>query len=232
MAGSEVSLVEIVNAGIGAALDGVYVARPGRVTAYDALTNTAVVKPMVKRAVYDVDDDERSFEELPEIPFVPIVFPRCGEFVVTLPVVVGDTVLLIFSDVSMGEWRESGQISEPVDARRHSIGWPSAIPGLFADSSPMSQDPVDVAARIAGMILGQHAGGARIEISPGEIKLGKDATDFVALASQVDASFTAIKDAFAAWTVVANDGGAALKTAWGTKVASIVATGASMTKAK
>ncbi len=36
-------------------------------------------------------------------------------------------------------------------------------------------------------------------------------TDFVALASKVDAQITALKDVFSSWTPVASDGGAALK---------------------
>ncbi len=47
--------------------------------------------------------------------------------------------------------------------------------------------------------IGEHAGNARIKITPANgpmphlIKLGKDATDFVALASKVDAIVAALK---------------------------------------
>lgn len=191
MAGEPISLWEAVHSGVTSALDEVFVARPGKVTAYDPITNTAVVKPMVKRALYSVDDDERSYEELPEIPFVPVIFPRAGAYAMTLPVGVGDTVLLVFCDVSLAEWRASGAVSEPVDARRHSIGWPVAIPGFFPDSSPMSPAVLDLAARVAGVVLGEHGGLGRIEITPTTIKLGAAALDFVALATPTQAGLAA-----------------------------------------
>ncbi len=56
-------------------------------------------------------------------------------------------------------------------------------------------------------------------------------SDFVALAAKVDDSFDAIKAAFSAWTPVANDGGAALKTSWSLHASDIVATGATRVKA-
>lgn len=46
----------------------------------------------------------------------------------------------------------------------------------------------------------------------GTLLLTSGASDFVALASLVNAQFTALKNAFNAWTPVPNDGGAALKT--------------------
>jgi hypothetical protein len=231
VAGEPLDLTEVVRTGTSAALDDVYVARPGKVTAYDPLTNTAVVKPMVKRALYAVDDDERSYEELPEIPFVPVAFPRAGDCVVTLPVAVGDTVLLVFCDVSLAEWRDSGELSEPVDARRHSLGWPTAIPGLFADNAPLSADPVDVAARVAGMVLGQHAGNGRIEITPSTIKLGKDATDYVALAAFVDDRISTIVSKFNAHTHAVS-GTAAAAVVVGQQVPAQTTVAATRTKAK
>lgn len=191
MAGTDPTLYESIQAGVGSAIDDIFVARPGKVTAYDALTNTAVVKPMVKRALYAVDDDTRTYEELPEIPFVSVIWPRAGDYVVTLPMQVGDSVLLVFCDVALAEWRADGALAEPADARRHSLGWPVAVPGFFPDSAPMSSDALDLAARIAGMIIGQHGGANRIEISSTGIKIGGDATDFVALATPTQAGLNA-----------------------------------------
>lgn len=191
MAGLVPSLTESISAGVGSAVDDVFVARAGKVTAYDAVTNTAFVKPMIKRAVYTVDEDERGFEELPEIPFVPVLWPRAGAYAVVLPLAVGDTVLLVFCDVSHAEWRVDGGVSEPADARRHSIGWPVAIPGFFPDSSPLSAAVLDVAARIAGAIIGEHGGNNRVEFTATGIKIGADAIDYVALATPTQAGLVA-----------------------------------------
>lgn len=190
-----------------------YVARPGKVTAYDPLTNTAVVQPMIKHALYK-GDGERVYEELPEIPFVPVLFPRASGYAITLPVATGDYVLLVFCDVSLAEWREGGDVSEPVDARRHSIGWPVAVPGFFPDVAPLSPNPLDVAARLAGMCMGADGGEDQVRFRGGKIELGHDAVtgqalDSMALASKVDALMNAIVNA----VIVPNDGGAAIKAA-------------------
>jgi hypothetical protein len=191
MAGAPVSLAELVTAGVESKTSELFVARPGRVTAYDSATNTAVVKPMVKHALYDLADGSRTFEELPEIPFVPVLFPRVGSLVLTMPVPVGTTVLLVFADVSLAEWLDNGGLSEPVDSRRHSLGWPVAIVGLYPTSDQLSSSAADVAARAAGLVLGEHGGNNRVEIAGSTIKLGGDALDFVALATPTQAGINA-----------------------------------------
>lgn len=190
MAGIPVSLAEVIKAGARAERDEIFVARAGKVTKYDPETNLADVKPMVKHALYKASG-ERVFDELPEIPAVPIMFPRIGPFVVTMPVPVGTPVTLLFLDVSHAEWIEGGELSEPIDAQRHALGWPVALLGFYPDNARMSSDPADLAARAAGMVLGEHDGPCRIEFVPGatdaddRIKIHKDATEFVALANLV-----------------------------------------------
>lgn len=236
MAGEPISLAEVVRLGVDSRVDDIFIARPAKVTAYDVVTNTVVAKPMVKRALYSLSSGDRSYEDLPEIPFVPVIWPRAGSMAVTLPLEVGDPVLLLFCDVSLAEWRESGELSEPADARRHSIGWPVAIPGFFPDVSPMSSAPLDVTARTTAAVFGEHGGTARVEIKAGEIKLGKEATNYVALANKVDGALNALAGLLNAWTPAAGDGGAALKTAWTStfkaQFESNVSTAATLTKAK
>lgn len=191
MPGKPVSLSEAIDTGISSALGELFVARPGKVTKFDAEKQTATIKPMVKRTLFDVQSDDRTFEELPEIPNVPVIFPRAGDWAMTLPVALGDTVLLVFCDVSLAEWRTTGEVAEPLDARRHSLGWPVAIPGFFPDSKPLSSSGTDVAARTGGAMLGQQNGASRIELSPTSIKLGKNAIDAVALSTPTQAGLAA-----------------------------------------
>jgi hypothetical protein len=77
----------------------------------------------------------------------------------------------------------------------------------------VTENHVDVAARGAGAIIGEHAGNGRIEITPSTIKLGKDATDFVALSSKVDALFALFKKAIHDAATTTGDGGAGFKAA-------------------
>jgi hypothetical protein len=209
VAGRPVSTAELVTAGIESHVSELYVARPGKVTAYDPLTNTAVVQPMVKHALVGDVDGSRVYEEIPEIPFVPVMFPRIGSYVVTMPVPVGAPVLLLFNDVSLAEWRDGGGLSEPVDARRHSLGWPVALIGLYPDTDQMSSAAADVAARVAGMVVGEHSSNNRIEVAGSFIKMGGDAFDFVALATPTQAGINA---AMAAANVAISAIGALLST--------------------
>lgn len=212
MAGRPASLLEILRLHREGTLDEIHKALPGKVTAYDAETNTAFVLPLIKQSLF-ARDRERTYEAFDEIPFVPIVFPRSGNNAMTFPVSEGDHVLLIFCDVGLAEWHESGDVSEPKDARRHSCGWPVAIPGLYPDAERLSSAAADLAARAAGPVFGEHNGNLRIELVKGatsaddRIKLGKDATEFVALANKVDAIVDAIANA------TGPDIGAAIKAA-------------------
>lgn len=156
MAGRPASLSEVIRAGHDAFASELHTALPGEVIAYDPLTNTVFVRPMVKHALYR-DDGERIFEQYPDIPFVPIIWPRGNGNLMVAGLAPGDTVLLVFAESSLAEWRTTGQLSEPEDARRHSLGWPVAIPGACPDTKPLS--PLDAAELAAGaMLVGQDGG--------------------------------------------------------------------------
>jgi len=182
----------MVRHGIDTAMGELFKATPGIVSAYDPVTNTAFVRPAVKRAGYSTSTDERSYREVGEIPFVPVLFPRAGGFVLRTPVSAGDSVLLVFCDESLAEWRESGGVSEPEDARRHSVGWPVAIPGFFPDSKPPS--PLDGAAAALQAIFGQD-GGKQVRVGPTGIEFapaGVTPISPVALAVPTDAALATI----------------------------------------
>jgi hypothetical protein len=192
------SLAEVIQHGIDAAVRGIFKAGPGIVKAYDPLTNTAFVRPAIKRSMYSTEG-ERAFYEPPEIPFVPIIFPRAGGMVLRLPVKPGDTVLLIYCDEGLAEWRDQGGVTEPQDARLHSMGWPVAIPGFFPDSQTMS--PLDGAASATQAVFGED-GGNQVRVGPTGIELapaGVTPISPVALSVPTDAG---IQGAFAAITIL------------------------------
>jgi hypothetical protein len=114
---------------------------PGIVQSYDPITKTADVLPAIKRPVYDPETgDADGHETLPVIAGVPVSFPRGGGWHLSFPLEKGDHVTLIFSEVATGQWRASGELSEPVDVRRHSLGYPVAIPGAHADPDVLADD--------------------------------------------------------------------------------------------
>ncbi len=197
MPGIPRTLPEVIRKAVSGSLQDVHVALPCQVQRYDATSNLADVQVGVMHPVYD-DDNRRTYEDMGVLVGVPVMFPRAGGFVITLPLAAGDTGLLVFNSTGIGEWRASGQTSQPADASRHSIGWPVFLPGLFPDASPMAAG--DVTARSAGIVIGKDGASQQIRIGASTVDVGAGATDFIALASLVLARLTSIQSAFDAHT--------------------------------
>jgi hypothetical protein len=200
-----------------------HTAIPGRVESYDIEAQTADVRPMIRAAIPRRGGGVLS-EELPTIRAVPVVHPRWGDFSIHAPLAAGDSVLLIMCERDIARWRQTGQISDPLDRRAHHLAHAVAIPGLYPRTGNLGADarPADamVIGRVAGEVTTRIVIGTDgvVTIDASQIRLGSpDAADGVALASkvneQVDA-ITAALDALANGAPVANDGGLALQTAF------------------
>lgn len=163
-----------------------HVALPGRVERYIPETDSVDVQPMVQRMVPgdDPEYDAPAFETLPVLPSVPLQRPRGGGFYVGLPVAKGDTVLLIFCERDIGQWRKTGDVANPGDQRIHSLAAACAIPGLFESSRKI--DGYDGTTFSIG-----REGGLKIDITYSQMEVD-GASDAAALASKVDAEFTKI----------------------------------------
>ncbi len=161
-------------------------------------------------------------EPAPSISDVPWGVVRGGGFMVWVPPTVGDSALLIFSDLSADTWRAgNGTPQDPGFVGKHTLDSPFAVP-MFAPDASMFADPAATSA--AGkVIIGKDGSAAQIRISATDIELGNNATAALALSTLIDSFITAVNS----WTPVPNDGGAALKaklaawvtsTGWGTTV--------------
>jgi len=135
------TLPEMLRLAIRARLVDTHVALPGRVESYDAAKIAVNVKPLIKRGFVD-EEGNRSTEELPVIPGVPLVFPGAGAYRITFPVKPGDLVLLVFSEASLDKWKDLGTVVDPNDDRRNELIDAIAIPGLrsFKNADPASED--------------------------------------------------------------------------------------------
>lgn len=67
---------------------------------------------------------------VPEIENVPLMKLGCASFSITLPIKIGDPVIVIFfsSDSSKWENKKDGEASEPISARRNELEYSVAIP--------------------------------------------------------------------------------------------------------
>lgn len=88
----------------------------------------------VKPAINELYADGSTEEHL-DILSVPLIMPGSGTTLVSFPVNAGDTVMLIFSQRSMDNFKiGNGQPTMPNDARKFQAEDAIAIPGLFTFS--------------------------------------------------------------------------------------------------
>ena len=130
---------------------------PARVISYDASTQTCTVQPAFKRTTTAGVVTNRA-----EIEDVPVIFSRSGAFGFTIPIMVGDSVLLLFSQRSMDDWIDNGGEVELTDFRRHDFTDAIALAGLFPLSGKMSPAPATDSTEVRGdkIMLGKTGASA------------------------------------------------------------------------
>jgi hypothetical protein len=168
-------------------IDGLRVALPGRIEAYDAATQRASVQPLVKHAHFD-ETDTRVATSLPQIHSVPVMFLGPARGRITWPVASGDTALLVFASSSIARWLYVGGEVDPGDDRRHDINDAVAIVGLHDFAHVPTTAPTDA--------IVTH-GLSRIG--------GPDATEAIVVQSALDQFTGALEAAIAALTLAAQD---------------------------
>lgn len=183
-----VSLAQVLQASAQANQEEIHTSTVGRVLKYYPADMTADVEVCVARPLTDANDGV-VFEPLATLPKVPVQFPRTKKYSIVFPLEFGDTVLLVFAETSLAEWRTGARIGEPADTRRHSAGYAVAIPGVFPDLEPALNASVTPGA----MVLGSETSPtSKVEITATGIFLGHGASDFVALSSKVDSAVAAL----------------------------------------
>lgn len=199
-------LVEVLRAAIDSRLQEVNTALPGQIDTYDALTQKASVKPLLKNTI-QLDDGSELTEDLPIITDVPVAFPRSTNFKVTFPLKKGDYVLLVFNQRSIDQYMQKGSDTDPVDFRMHQLADAVAYPGFYPTTATLKKSDAD------DMVLGHDINTAVIHLKEdGTIHLAaKEAADAMALASKVEADFQAVVDAITNAVPLPQDGGAQLQ---------------------
>lgn len=210
------------------------VAIPAAVEAYDAATQVADVAVQVQERVVD-DDGETTWEAPPVIPAVPVAFPRAGGFFISFPVAKGDTGLLVFCDRSIDQWRAKGREAPNADGRFHELSDAVFYPGLVAEGAELAN------AGDTDLVLGHDAGNRLTITESGDILVGSNAAQYVALENLVKAELGKLR----AWidamnTVISGPPitggpgttGGALQTAFATAVASLPASEGDVAAAK
>lgn len=116
------------------------VAIPGIIDSFDPIKQTATVQPAISENVRLGQGDAKP-TSLPLLTDVPVVFPRAGGYCLTFPVKPGDECLLVFSDMCIDGWWQSGGVQRQIETRRHDLSdaqaiiGPTSVPNAVKDYS-------------------------------------------------------------------------------------------------
>ena len=105
-----------------------WTALPGFVTAWDSVKNVVEVQPTIQAQITDPQLNTK-WVNLPKLLDCPVVFPAAGGFTITLPIAVGDEVLVVFASRCIDSWWQSGGIAIQAEFRMHDLSDGFAIPG-------------------------------------------------------------------------------------------------------
>lgn len=100
---------------------------PGIIQSFDSKKNTVEVQPAVRERIIQEDGSLR-YMNLPLLINVPVLFPQSSVASIRFPLVQGDECLVIFSDLSIDNFWEKGNVQNPVEVRRHDLSDGLAIP--------------------------------------------------------------------------------------------------------
>lgn len=156
------SMAEILGAHSDALKGDIRKVLPATITAVHPDRQTVDVQIAINNPVFD-DLGNAYTEPAPSISDVPLGVMRGGGFLVWLPVAVGDSVLLVFSDLSTDNWRAGdGTAQDPGWMGKHTFDSPFALPMVAPDAKFFS----DPNAAPTSLIIGQDGGASQIRISP------------------------------------------------------------------
>ena len=179
---------ELLRVAIEYFLRDVNVALPGKIDSYDPAEQKADVKPLVKRLLSTQDGGEL-VEELPIIPGVPVIFPRGGEFFISMPVKKDDYCLLVFCSFPVDQYKAGkGKDAPPQDFGMHDLSDAVALMGFAPFAKAIKDADAD------NLVLGQEEG-VQMHIATDKIELGeKDAAEWVSIDSKVQTELNRLKD--------------------------------------
>lgn len=104
---------------------------PGIIQSFDPIEQTVSVQLALRELVLDYNYN-KDWKEIPILLDVPIVTPRAGGYCLTMPIKQGDECLVIFADMCIDSWWQSGGIQNQAELRRHDLSDSFAILGAWS----------------------------------------------------------------------------------------------------
>lgn len=94
---------------------------------FDYKTGTVECQPAIRERIIN-QNEEIEYRNIPLLTNVPVVFPSNSEYSITFPLKKGDECLVLFSDLSIDNFWEKGNVQNPIEDRRHDLSDGIAIP--------------------------------------------------------------------------------------------------------
>lgn len=110
---------------------------PGIIHDFDPVTQTASIQVAIREKIIG-EDLTQQWTEIPLLLDVPIVLPRAGGFVLTMPIQAGDECLVVFADMCIDAFFSSGGIQNQIEKRRHDLSDAFAIIGAWSQPNKLS----------------------------------------------------------------------------------------------
>ena len=132
---------------------------PGIIQEFDREKQTATVKVAVREHIVNLANGEKRWEEIPPLLDVPITFPRAGGYGVYCAVNPGDECLVMFGDMCIDGWWQSGDVQNQIEKRRHDLSDAFAILGCWSQPRIIPDYPE------TGVQVRNDAGTAKVEIT-------------------------------------------------------------------
>lgn len=142
-----------------------WTAIPGIITSVDYNEQTVTVQPTIREKVNL--EGKYQWLDLPELIHVPFFIYGGGGYTITMPITVGDECLVVFADMCIDAWWQSGGVQNQIDRRRHDLSDGFAICGFRSQPHTVpgySGDSVQV----------KHGGSTIFDIKAGQVTINAD----------------------------------------------------------
>lgn len=107
----------------------------GKIESFDKSTQTANVRIVIKRLIEESSQGVKTYREFPILLEVPCIIISGGGSYLEMPIKVGDSCLLLFSDEDIDNWMVTNE-NTPASTKRHDLSDAVCLVGLNNLTSP------------------------------------------------------------------------------------------------
>ncbi len=180
-----------------------HVCLPAIIQSFDVEKQVVSVRISLTQSVV-INGQEQSIS-YPVLQNIPIVMPRAGAFVLTMPVQQGDECILFFADCAIDTWQNSGQSDNLlISDRKHNLSDAFAVLGAWSQPRVLQNYSTSSAQ------LRSVDGNTVVDVANGTITIKANSVNVQAQTANIQASNSATVKANGTLTLE-GDGGVAIK---------------------